>query len=58
MSQFGAVEEIIDTGVDVVTPGNLADYEASLDEKGIPHEWTTEGWEAPADAFNFVMPEM
>ena len=57
LEHFGAVDGIIDTGVDVVTAGNLADYEASLDEKGIPHEWSTEGWEAPADAFNFVMPD-
>jgi len=54
LAEAGAVDGVIDTGVDVVTAANLKDYEASLDEKGIPHEWTTEGWEAPADAFNFA----
>jgi len=58
LEQFGAVDGVIDTGVDVVTPGNLKEYEASLDAKGIPHDWTTEGWEPPADAFIFEMPEM
>jgi len=52
----GAVDGVIDTGVDVVTPGNLADYAASLDERNIPHEWSIEGWTAPEDAFVFVAP--
>ena len=50
LSEMGAVEGIIDTGVDVVTAATLKDYEATLDKKGIPHEWTTEGWEPPAAA--------
>ena len=41
------VDGVIDTGVDVITAATLKDYEASLDTKGIPHEWDTEGWEAP-----------
>jgi hypothetical protein len=40
--------------VDVVTPGSLADYAAGLDERNIPHDWSVEGWEAPADAFLFT----
>ncbi len=47
MSEMGAVDGIIDTGVDVITAATLKDYEAMLDSKGIPHEWDTEGWEAP-----------
>jgi ribose transport system substrate-binding protein len=43
------VDGVIDTGVDVVTQANLLDYAASLDEKGIPHEWTVEGWEPAQD---------
>jgi ribose transport system substrate-binding protein len=39
---------IIDTGVDVITQANLQDYEATLDGKNIPHEWTTAGW-SPED---------
>lgn len=42
------VNGVIDTGVDVITAANLKDYEATLDAKGIPHEWTTEGWEPVA----------
>jgi len=53
LAEAGAVDGIIDTGVDVVTPGNLKEYEAGLDAKGIPHEWTTEGWEVPEGAFTF-----
>ncbi|HIC90311.1 MAG TPA: hypothetical protein EYP04_13040 [Anaerolineae bacterium] len=45
LKEMGAVNGVIDTGVDVVTADNLKDYEASLDAKGIPHEWTTEGWD-------------
>jgi ribose transport system substrate-binding protein len=47
LSEMGAVDGIIDTGVDVITAATLKDYEATLDSKGIPHEWDTEGWEAP-----------
>jgi ribose transport system substrate-binding protein len=47
LSEMGAVDGIIDTGVDVITAATLKDYEAMLDSKGIPHEWDTEGWEAP-----------
>ena len=47
MSEMGVVDGIIDTGVDVITPATLKDYEAGLDAKGIPHEWNTEGWEPP-----------
>jgi ribose transport system substrate-binding protein len=49
MVDMGVVEGIIDTGVDVITQANLKAYEAALDDKGIPHEWTTEGWEPEAD---------
>jgi ribose transport system substrate-binding protein len=45
LSEMGAVDGIIDTGVDVITAATLKDYEATLDSKGIPHEWDTEGWE-------------
>jgi ribose transport system substrate-binding protein len=48
LKEMGAVEGIIDTGVDVITAATLKDYEATLDKKGIPHEWTTEGWQPPA----------
>ncbi|MGB3906333.1 MAG: substrate-binding domain-containing protein, partial [Anaerolineae bacterium] len=47
LSGMGAVDGIIDTGVDVITAATLKDYEAGLDSKGIPHEWDTEGWETP-----------
>jgi ribose transport system substrate-binding protein len=43
-STLGVTGGIIDTGVDVITQANLKEYETSLDEKGIPHEWTTDGW--------------
>ncbi|MCS6844154.1 MAG: sugar-binding protein [Caldilineales bacterium] len=46
-AEMGVKNGVIDTGVDVITAANLKDYEASLDKKGIPHEWTTEGWEPP-----------
>lgn len=39
LTEMGAVDGIIDTGVDVVTAANLQAYEAALDAKGIPHEW-------------------
>lgn len=44
-AKMGVVDGVIDTGVDVITAATLKDYEAALDAKGIPHEWTTEGWE-------------
>ncbi|MBC7251233.1 MAG: sugar-binding protein [Anaerolineae bacterium] len=47
MEEMGVVNGVIDTGVDVITAANLKEYEAALDAKGIPHEWTTEGWEPP-----------
>jgi ribose transport system substrate-binding protein len=47
---MGVVDGILDTGVDIITPATLKDYEAGLDAKGIPHEWNTEGWEAPSGA--------
>ncbi len=47
MEAMGVVDGVIDTGVDVITAATLIDYEASLDAKGIPHEWTTEGWSPP-----------
>ena len=47
MADMGVVDGVIDTGVDVITAATLKDYEAGLDAKGIPHEWSTEGWEAP-----------
>ena len=50
LSEMGAVDGVIDTGVDIITPATLKDYEAGLDAKGIPHEWNTEGWEPPAGA--------
>jgi ribose transport system substrate-binding protein len=50
LSEMGAVDDIIDTGVDVITAATLKEYEASLDSKGIPHEWDTEGWEPPEAA--------
>jgi ribose transport system substrate-binding protein len=50
MSEMGVVDGILDTGVDIITPATLKDYEAGLDAKGIPHEWNTEGWEAPSGA--------
>ncbi len=58
LEEAGAVDGVIDTGVDVVTPAGLKDYEAALDEKGVPHEWSTEGWEPEEGAFEFVAPEV
>jgi ribose transport system substrate-binding protein len=45
LQEMGARDGVIDTGVDVVTQTTLKDYEATLDSKGIPHEWTTAGWQ-------------
>ena len=50
LSEMGAVDGVIDTGVDVITAATLKDYEATLDAKGIPHEWNTEGWEPAGEA--------
>jgi ribose transport system substrate-binding protein len=47
LEQMGVVDGVIDTGVDVITAATLLDYQASLDAKGIPYEWTTEGWTPP-----------
>lgn len=44
LAELGAVNGKIDTGVDVVTAANLRDYEAQLDARRIPHEWSTAGW--------------
>jgi ribose transport system substrate-binding protein len=48
-SRMGVMDGIIDTGVDTITQANLKEYEAELDAKGIPHKWTTEGWEPERD---------
>jgi ribose transport system substrate-binding protein len=41
MAEYGVPDsKIVDTGVNVVTLDNLADYAKTLDELGIPHEWT------------------
>lgn len=47
-AEMGVKNGVIDTGVDVITAKNLKEYEASLDARGIPHEWTTKGWEPPS----------
>jgi len=47
LDEMAAVNNIITTGVDVVTAANLREYEAALDARGIPHEWTTRGWTPP-----------
>ncbi|MBS1245420.1 MAG: putative transporter substrate binding protein, partial [Chloroflexi bacterium] len=45
ITDMGVKDGVIDTGVDVITAATLKDYEATLDKKGIPHEWNTKGWE-------------
>lgn len=45
LDEMGAMDGVIDTGVDVVTAANLKEYEAVLDARGIPHDWRTAGWE-------------
>jgi ribose transport system substrate-binding protein len=40
LAAMGAENGIISTGVDVITAANLRDYEAGLDARGIPHEWS------------------
>ncbi|MBN1657099.1 MAG: sugar-binding protein [Anaerolineae bacterium] len=47
LKEMGARGRFIDTGVDIITAATLVDYEAELDRKGIPHDWTTEGWQPP-----------
>lgn len=47
LQELRAEDGVIDTGVDVITAATLKNYEARLDEMGIPHEWTTEGWNPP-----------
>jgi ribose transport system substrate-binding protein len=44
LTELGASDRVISTGVDVVTGANLRQYEADLDARGIPHEWTAQGW--------------
>jgi ribose transport system substrate-binding protein len=48
LAEMGTQNGVIDTGVDVITPATLSDYEATLDRRGIPHDWDTEGWEPPS----------
>jgi len=48
LREMGATNGVIDTGVDVVTPATLKAYEASLDARGIPHDWSTAGWQLPS----------
>lgn len=50
LDELGAADGAVNTGVDVVTAANLREYEAQLDARRIPHEWSTKGWEPPADA--------
>jgi len=45
MADMGVKGGVIDTGVDVITAASLKDYEATLNKKGIPHDWNTQGWE-------------
>jgi ribose transport system substrate-binding protein len=47
--EMGVVDGVIETGVDVITQANLKEYETQLDVKGIPHKWSTEGWEPDQD---------
>jgi ABC-type sugar transport system substrate-binding protein/ABC-type glycerol-3-phosphate transport system substrate-binding protein len=50
LTEMGAVNGVIDTGVDLISAATLKDYEAALDKKGIPHEWNTQGWDPAACA--------
>jgi ribose transport system substrate-binding protein len=45
---MAAEDGAIDTGVDVITAVTLRGYEATLNSKGIPHEWDTQGWQPPS----------
>ncbi len=47
LNEMAAVSGVITTGVDIITAATLRDYEAALDARGIPHEWTTRGWTPP-----------
>ncbi|TET49083.1 MAG: hypothetical protein E3J64_10150, partial [Anaerolineales bacterium] len=47
LSEMNVVDGVIDTGVDIITAATLQAYEASLDARGIPHEWNTDGWVPP-----------
>ncbi|MCX6029343.1 MAG: sugar-binding protein [Chloroflexi bacterium] len=47
LNEMGAMNGIVTTGVDIITSATLKDYEAALDARGIPHEWTTRGWTPP-----------
>jgi ribose transport system substrate-binding protein len=55
LGQTAAFEEmnvqnrVIDTGVDVITQRNIVEFEAELNVLGIPHEWTTGGWQPQED---------
>ncbi len=41
MAEYGVpADKVVDTGVDVVTLANLAEYDATLTQLGIPHTWT------------------
>lgn len=48
LAEMGAKNGVINTGVDVITAETLKEYEKALDARGIPHEWTTRDWTAPA----------
>ena len=40
LAEYGVpADKVVDTGVDVVTKANLADYDATLTQLGIPHTW-------------------
>jgi len=45
IADMSVKDGVIDTGVDVITAATLKGYEAALDQKAIPHEWTAKGWE-------------
>jgi ribose transport system substrate-binding protein len=47
LAEMGARNGVINTGVDVITAETLKAYEATLNARGIPHEWTAQGWEPP-----------
>lgn len=47
--EMGVLDGVIDTGVDVIRQTNLKEYEAELDAKGVPHKWSTDGWEPDKD---------
>ena len=55
LESAGVVDGILDTGVDVITAANLAEYATSLEERGIPYDWDLVGWATPEDAFQFVL---